>query len=72
MDYIEPFQKKTLEEGENGLALFGEIYNYRAGAERVNPSLPHGELSEHLVVARALNDRDVQGTSSRILWMKKC
>ena len=25
-----------MEEGENGLALFGEIYNYRAGAERVN------------------------------------
>ena len=30
MDYLEPFKKKkkkkTLEEGENGLALFGEIY----------------------------------------------
>ena len=37
MDYLEPFKKKkTLEEGENELALFGEIYNYRAGAERVN------------------------------------
>ena len=36
MDYLEPLKKKPLEEGENGLALFGEIYNYRAGAERVN------------------------------------
>ena len=32
MDYLEPFKKKRkkkkkrLEEGENGLALFGEIY----------------------------------------------
>ena len=26
MDYLEPLKKKPLEEGENGLALFGEIY----------------------------------------------
>ena len=35
MDYLEPLKKKPLEEGENRLALCGEIYKLGAGAERV-------------------------------------
>ena len=36
MDLLEPFKNNPLGEGENGLALCGEIYKLGAGAERVN------------------------------------
>ena len=35
MDYLEPFKKNPLREGENGMALCDEIYKLGAGAERV-------------------------------------